>query len=403
MLHPRAGRAQQFSQRGFIETRAFVYPQTTPADSTHVVAEALARYEPSVRPRSWLRIAGAFDARMDTHDQVTQSWNVDWQDRTILRPALSVRRLDAIANVGWLTLDVGKQFIRWGKADILNPTDRFAPRDFLAVTDSEFLGVTAGRVAYERANRTLEAVWVPHFTPSRIPLSDQRWSGLPDSLAGVPVDDQGTRFPGGSQIGVRWNHLAPGFEYSLSFYDGFNNLPLIDPRPDPVAGTLHLRRVFPDLRMYGGDVAVPLRWFTVKSEAAYFSSPDSGPPPLADDYVLYVIQLERQAGEWSIVGGYAGEVIVTRRSALDFAPDRGLTRSFLGRASYTIDTNRSLAIETAVRQNGDGTWVKGEYSQASGRHWRTTATITWIRGDPTDFIGQYNRNSHAGLRVRYSF
>ena len=41
---------------------------------------------------------------------------------------------------GPITVVAGKQFIRWGKADILNPTDRFAPRDFMEVVDNEFLG-----------------------------------------------------------------------------------------------------------------------------------------------------------------------------------------------------------------------------------------------------------------------
>ena len=46
---------------------------------------------------------------------------------------------------GRFTLDAGKQFIRWGKADIVNPTDRFAPKDFLNVVDAEFLAVTGLR------------------------------------------------------------------------------------------------------------------------------------------------------------------------------------------------------------------------------------------------------------------
>src|SRR5260370_16689024 len=53
----------------------------------------------------------------------------------------------------------------------------------------------------------------------------------------------------------------------------------------------------------------------------------------------YVLQLERQSGEWLFVGGYAGEVVTARRAVLSFAPDRGTSRSIVGRASYTIDTN----------------------------------------------------------------
>jgi hypothetical protein len=103
------------------------------------------------------------------------------------------------------------------------------------------------------------------------------------------------------------------------------------------------------------------------------------------------------------VGGYAGEVVTRRRAAMTFAPDRGLTRSLVGRASYTIDTNRSVAVEGAVRQDGDGAYAKGEYSHAHGQHWRATIGGTLIRGAPGDFLGQYRRNSHASFALRYSF
>jgi hypothetical protein len=151
--------------------------------------------------------------------------------------------------------------------------------------------------------------------------------------------------------------------------------------------------------MYGADAAMPLPWFTVKGEAGYFTTSDAG----ADEYVLYVLQIERQTGEWALVGGYAGEAVTRRRQALTFAPDRGTARTILGRASYTIDANRSAAVEGAVRQNGDGLYVKSEYSHASGEHWRTTFTGVLIRGESGDFLGQYRHNSSLGMALRYSF
>jgi hypothetical protein len=75
----------------------------------------------------------------------------------------------------------------------------------------------------------------------------------------------------------------------------------------------------------------------------------------------------------------------------------------VARASYTIDANRSAAVETAIRQNGHGEYVKGEYSQARGQHWRATAAGALIRGHVDDFLGQYRRNSHVTLSLRYSF
>jgi hypothetical protein len=348
---------------------------------------------------SWLTIAGSFDGRIDTLGYVERRWHIDFLDRTRLRPALSVRRLSATISRGGLSVDLGRQFIRWGKADVLNPTDRFAPRDFMDVVVTDFLAVAGARVTYERKGRSIDLVWVPAFTPSRLPVADGRWSVSKPVTEFVATVDGGAEYPGGSQVGVRWNHTMSGFEYSLSYYDGYNHLPLFDARFNPMPSQIRVVQVFPRIRMHGGDAAWPLRWFTLKGEVGYFTSPDQR----ADEYGLYVIQAERQVGEWFFVGGYSGEVVTNRRAAASFAPDRGLARSFLGRASYTIDVNRSVAFQAVVRQNGVGAWLEGEYSQAAGQHLRVTLRGDLIRGDPNDFLGQYRRNSHLTATLRYSF
>src|SRR6185436_5769210 len=97
-------------------------------------------------------------------------------------------------------------------------------------------------------------------------------------------------------------------------------------------------------------------------------------------------------GEWLFLGGCPVEKKNRARAPATFAPDRGLSRSFVARASYTIDPNRSVVFETAVRQNGRGVYAKAEYSQARGAHWRVTATMRVIAGDADDFLGQYRRN-----------
>ena len=151
--------------------------------------------------------------------------------------------------------------------------------------------------------------------------------------------------------------------------------------------------------MGGADAAVPLRWFTVKGEIASLFTTSAD----ADDVVMYVVQIERQSGELSLVAGYAGEIVTARRSTFEFAPDRGLTRAFLGRAGYTLGPTSDVSFEAAVRQNLDGVWLEGQYSRAVGSHWRVTVAGTVIGGDEQDFIGQYHRNSHLLTTLRYSF
>lgn len=391
--------AQSLSQRGFVEVGAAVFPQGAPADRQNTTADLRVREELFAKPRPWLRFAGGIDLRGNTRQQVERAWRVDFGDRRLLRPALSIRRISATLRRGPLTVDVGKQFIRWGKADIVTPTDHFAPRDFLGVIDTEFLAVTGARAVLHVGNESVDAVWVPRFTPSRMPLLDQRWTVLPPDAAGLAFIQAPSQLPARDQFGIRWGHTGAGYEMSVSAFDGFNHLPNVTTVPTASPQEVLFARNYPRLRSYGADGAIPTRWFTLKAEAAWFDSPDRR----SDEFVLCVVQVERQAGEWLLLAGYAGEVITERRTALAFAPDRGLTRSLVGRVSYTIDTNRSVAFEAALRQNGHGAYAKGEYSLARGQHWRGTVAGIGIAGRQDDFLGQYRRNSHLTLSLRYSF
>lgn len=392
--------AQPFQYRGFFESGAFLYPQDAPNDSGNVVAEGLLRSEMTWKPRQGVQVNLGLDARTDSHRQFEREFRLDFLDRRDLRPAFSARRYSILLNKGGLSLELGRQFIRWGKTDLLNPTDRFAPRDFLNVVNTEFLGVVGARLTCEQGSHTLDAVYVPVFTPSRAPLLNQRWVVLPPEAQQVPFVLNRTELPGRGQFGLRWNVHGSRAEGSMSYYEGSNHLPLFrtEVQPFPAPRVL-LDRYYAHMRMAGGDVAAPLRWFTLKGEAAWFGSKTE----TADEYFQYVIQAERIAGEWTMVGGYAGEAVTRRRSPVDFAPDRGLTKTFLGRVSYNLDANRSVAFDGALRQNAAGFLGRFEYSQAIGAHWRATARLAILRGDPDDFLGQYRLNSHVQVALRYSF
>jgi hypothetical protein len=160
-----------------------------------------------------------------------------------------------------------------------------------------------------------------------------------------------------------------------------------------------LTRTFPRIRMYGLDFAVPMRWLTVKGEAAYFLSRDHA----FSEYGLYVLEIERQIGEWLLTGGYAGEIVTGEDRPLAFDPERSLARSFIARAFYTAGPQRTFTLEAVGRQSGEGFYVMGEYSQGFGEFWRMTITQVVLAGDEGDFLGQYRRNSHLSAALRLSF
>ena len=85
----------------------------------------------------------------------------------------------------------------------------------------------------------------------------------------------------------------------------------------------------------------------------------------ADEYILYVIQLERQTGEWLLGGGYAGEAVTHARRQLTFAPGPR-HRTIMSSAGRRIDrpepqrgsrgrdpAGRSLAYMSRASLEGD--------------------------------------------------
>ena len=393
-----SAQAQPFDHRGFVEAQVFGFPEQSANDTTRVIGDVLIREEIFIDPARWLQLAVGVDLRANSHDQVTDSWDLIVDDRGVLRPRLAVRRLAATIRAGRLTLDLGKQFIRWGRTDILNPTDRFAPEDFLNVIDTEFLPVLAVHPVLELGSETIEFVWSPRMTPSRSPLFNQRWTILPPDAEGLVLIDGGSALPDDPQYGVRWRH-AGRFDAGLSFFDGFNHLPSIQPRLLLDQGAVELTRVFPELRTYGGELAIPAPWFVLKGEAAYYESPSDA----SEEYVLYVVEIERLVGEWLIAAGYAGEFVVDSRPEFLFSPERGVARSLVAHVSYTVDPQQTFALEGAARQDGSGVYAKAEYSRTFGQHWRLTFTGVGITGDEDDFLGQFRQNSHGSAALRFSF
>ena len=142
----------------------------------------------------------------------------------------------------------------------------------------------------------------PHSTAGPALGRDRRDAGPPAIHARpspFPIDRSTARAGG---------LIGSGYELSLSYFDGFNHLPEISGRSACRPAIQLASIVCAASGWRGADAAVPFPWFTVKGEAASLKTTST----TADDVVLYVIQLERQSGELSLVGlGYAGEIVTT--------------------------------------------------------------------------------------------
>ncbi|HYP09710.1 MAG TPA: hypothetical protein VER03_26030 [Bryobacteraceae bacterium] len=398
--------AETLEHSGFVDVSAYVFPQLQIGDRSRIVGDALFRYEAIYNPGPWLRVETGFDVRTDTHRQTERSLRISWRDRGLQRPAVTARTLSGTFRSGPLTVQLGKQLIRWGAADTVKPVDRFAPRDFLNPVESEVLPVTAARASLEfrGGTRRIELVATPQMTPSRLPLARQRWMPIPPGLPEYPeIRQPRARYPQRAQFGALWSHTRNRLEYSACFFDGFNYNPSLDVITVSVS-PLVVEAVFKysKLRMFGGDVVWAGRPFTIRAEGGYFQSTQQG-NVRGDNYAFYVVQLERQQGAWSGVLAYAGQNVTRNAGEYLFDPDRALAGAILARSSHRLTPQSELRVEGAMDRQGVAALTRVEYSRSMTANWRTTVAFTWIHGDSSHLLGQYARNGYGRLTNRYSF
>ncbi|MDF1562828.1 MAG: hypothetical protein P1V51_07280 [Deltaproteobacteria bacterium] len=127
-----------------------------------------------------------------------------------------------------LELRVGKQFVFWGRATWVNPTDVITAWDY-ANMSSELedyrLAPTAARLRWLISGELeLDVVWVPIFEPSRVPLVLPEIEGATVELGFQSVPDR-RLFDG--EFGLRLGQTVSewAFDWSLSAYQGWEKLP----------------------------------------------------------------------------------------------------------------------------------------------------------------------------------
>jgi hypothetical protein len=178
-------------------------------------------------------------------------------------------------------LRIGKQIVPWGRADGINPTDNLTPRDLavmLPFEDDQRLGLPAAKLDWiVRPEHTLTVFATPYFEPSVIP-----W---PKS-GPARIEMRPARKAANTQVGLRWNKVGEGFDWSLSYFRGFSHLPSL--RPTAVPSVVEAR--YDRLQVLGADFARNFGRFGVRGEMAYSHTDDRlGRDPLVRNPQLYAV------------------------------------------------------------------------------------------------------------------
>jgi hypothetical protein len=184
-----------------------------------------------------------------------------------------------------LDLTIGKQRVRWGTADGLNPTDRFSPYDLSDLTDfTARIPTWAVRAeCYVTDEWRVEGVWTP---TAHGPLLPPGADGALGKAGGrmpsgsVPSWEEHFEAPSrrlsNSQYGLKAAGHAAGLDVSLSYFDGFDGIPaaervlLVGKDGASASQTFdgHAWTALPRIRVLGGDVATEWRGIGLWGEGA---------------------------------------------------------------------------------------------------------------------------------------
>lgn len=154
-------------------------------------------------------------------------------------------------------LRIGRQKVRWGKADGLNPGDFFTPIDYtllLPLEDDRYLAVPAIRAdVHVDDTDSLSLVAAKNVAPTRIP-----WP----KPSPVPLHRED---PDGWQLGARWQHTGERLDWSVSVFHGTSTLPLLSA---PAAGTTTFLGDHARIDAIGADLARNFGAYGFRAEAA---------------------------------------------------------------------------------------------------------------------------------------
>ncbi len=242
-------------------------------DSQNFVDQGILQVEWARELARWVTVRAAVEARGDD-DDFTDGVTFQILEKDKQRSVLSLREFVVRFRGGPVEATFGKQFFAWGTADAYNPTDLINPYDYMDVVDNEKIGVYSAAAWATAGPASLVFVVIPAFAPSRLPLPSGRWSpDPPPGFVGIVDNREVPALTAANmQYAARARATVKGVDLSVSYYDGFEHLPVLRQSAVNVAPGFALPRftpVFARVKAPGIDFSTTYRKFEFHGEGSF--------------------------------------------------------------------------------------------------------------------------------------
>ena len=318
-----------------------------------------------------------------------------------------------------MDIRIGKQQIIWGKADGVFITDVISPKDLSEFLLRDFdeirMGITAAKIDYYIGNSTLELVWVPVFTPDKIPPEGSIWRPKMDLPPNATFDfskkDVAFNLKNSEVFGKLSTLTGPiDFEIMAGYTWDSQPTPFMEREIDPITHMPISITIVPQydrLTLFGGSFSTTIKGIVFRGEGAYymgkyFQTTDPTVPEgvVEKNYLHYLI-----GADASILGAKVSVQFI-QRWIFDYeptlvSPERHNMMTVLVTNKYLNDTLTLEFFSYIGLTDGDALIrPKITYSFSDGFDIQFGANIfTGSKG----MFGQFNDNDMIYTKIRYSF
>ncbi|HHS14234.1 MAG TPA: hypothetical protein ENN03_10780 [bacterium] len=316
-------------------------------------------------------------------------------------------------------LRVGKQQIIWGKADGVFITDIVSPKDLSEFLLPDFeeirMGVTAVKADYYSGNHSLELVWLPFFTPTRMPEQESIWRPRSDFPMTPQFDDSDREVTGSlanSEWFAKYSALTPAVDFEIMAGYAWDDDPAmhVERTVDPQTGQMTALTVKPKhhrLTLAGGSFSTTLGPAVLRGEGAfyagkYFSTADTSAAEavVRKNYLHYMFGLDYTLWGIHISGQFIQQMIRDYHPAME-QDEIESTLTLLARRDFLRET-LTLEIFSYIGLNNGDALIRPRLVYDLHDGFEILAGANLFIGSQGRF-GQYNDNDMGYVKIKYSF
>lgn len=321
-------------------------------------------------------------------------------------------------------LRIGKQVILWGKADGFNPTSNLCPIDYsdLLDTEDEEIGIFSLNTKLYLGDWEVQGVISPTFQSSIFPSEKSRWQEETSNCIYYNGENKiadyywqeinlSTNKIKDIQYAFRISRNFNNFDLSVSYYNGWNDIPYItneitQVKEDTVV--VCINQNFYKHTVLGTDFSLALGKYIFKGEGALFFPRKN----LVDNpYFQYVIGLERTfnnvIGDKNlyVIAQWIQEIKSKKISYSGSDFNHLFQRNLMARLEVEFNRDMKFSLQGIYSLKYKDFYLRPEYTYniSDGLNLKILADLIGGIKSRGGFFSNYNDNNRIQVKLKYNF